>query len=807
MWSDVRYAARTLVKSPIFTLTAIAALALGIGANTAVFSVFNALTLHPPGVSQPDRVVVARVKYEKLNLASIELSAPDFADVRDGKEVFASAAAMQPGDYNYTGGDWPQRLRGAQVTVDWFNVLGARPQLGRVFHSEEDQPNANNEVILAYSAWKRLFGGDPAITDKTVQLNQKSYRVVGVMGPDFEWPAQVDVWTPMGMAAGEFAQGNRYNENLFVIARMKNGISFNQADSYIKLAARRIIDDQGRAGSYARSSRWGMFAIPLTDFTFGDVRTPVLILLGAVTFVLLIACSNVAGLMLVRSSGRAREIAIRAALGADRWRLIRQTMAEALVLISGGVLVGLVLAYTGVQLLVQFAPEGVAPGVAINLDRYVLLFTLAVGVLAGILFGIAPAWQVSSIHRYEALKEGNRTGGSGRHSGFVRSVLVAGELALALVLLVCAGLFIKTLSRMQQVNTGFEPRGVITATLALPQTQYKEEAQQAAFYRSVLERLSSTAGVQVAGAGLPLPFTGSNWGASFGIEGVPTQPGDPGPHGSIRFVTPGYFTALGIPLREGRLFTDQDRIGTEPVVVIDENLARQYWPGQDPVGRRIRRGMSAPWARIVGIVGHVKHNALVGDIDKGVYYFPLLQQPAPQTFFVVKTNGDAAALADAIREAVHSVDAGQPVNDLITMEELISRSLGPRRFGVRLLGFFAAMAVLMAALGLYGVISYTVTQRTQELGIRMALGAERRQVLAMVIGHAARLGGIGIAVGLVFAAIFTYLLRSLFFQVSAFDPAIFTVVAMGLMLVVLAASLAPALRATRVDPVIALRYE
>ncbi len=392
MWSDIRYAARTLVKSPVFALTAIAALALGIGANTAIFSVFNGLMLHPAGVSEPDRVVVTRVKYDKLNLKSIPVSAPDFADIRRGEQVFSAAAAMVEADYNYTGGDWPERLEGAQVTWQWFSVFGARPELGRVFRPEEDQPKANQEVVLAYSAWKRVFGGDPAIVGKTIQLNQQSYRAVGVMGPEFRWPSQADLWTPLGLPPNEYAEQNRYNEGLFVVARMKSGVPFAQANAFVKLAARRLIEEHDPEHGYARDSGWGMFLVPLTEFVFGDVKTPVLILLGAVTFVLLIACANIAGLMLVRSSARSREIVVRAALGAGRWRLIRQTLAESLVLAATGTLAGLGVAYGGVRLLLALAPESLATGVAISLDRYVLLFTVGVGILAGVLFGLAPAW-------------------------------------------------------------------------------------------------------------------------------------------------------------------------------------------------------------------------------------------------------------------------------------------------------------------------------------------------------------------------------------------------------------------------------
>jgi putative ABC transport system permease protein len=470
-------------------------------------------------------------------------------------------------------------------------------------------------------------------------------------------------------------------------------------------------------------------------------------------------------------------------------------------------LAGLFAAYGGVRLLMLAAPEQFTTGVAISLDRYVLLFTAGVGIVAGLLFGMAPAWQVASFHQYEALKEGGRTGTAGFGRQRLRSVLVAGELALALVLLVGAGLLLKSLSRIEELSTGFNPHGVMTAALSLPANEYKTDEQRIAFFRAVIDRLRSTPSVRAAGAGTPLPFSGGSASASFQIEGRPLGPGDPGPHGNIRAVTPGYFTALEIPLREGRLFTDQDRQGSEPVVLIDENLARQYWPHQDPVGQHLRRGQRGPWATIVGVVGHVKHSALVGDSDKGVYYYPLYQTGIPYNFFVAKTDANPLSLADAIREAVRAVDPNQPVHDLKSMDQRIAESLGPQRFALRLLGFFAAVAVLLAALGLYGVISYTVTQRTQEIGIRMALGAERGQLLGLVIGQALRLALAGVVVGAVVAVALARLLSSQLFEVRAFDPVTLGATALVLMLVALAASYGPARRATRVDPMIALRYE
>jgi putative ABC transport system permease protein len=804
--SDLRYGLRTLAKNPGFAAVAVLTLALGIGANTAIFSVVNGLLLHPAGIPHADRLVAVRAKYVKLNLKSISLSVPDFADARDSKQVFAAAAIGNSADFNYTGGDFPERLLGAAITWEWFDVFEVKPMLGRVFTPEEDQPNANHEVVLAYATWQRLFGGDPAIVGKSLELNQQSYKVIGVMGPGFRWPDQCDLWTPLGLAPGEYAASNRYNESYFTVARLKPGASFKQASALMNLVTQHDIEHDP-SGGYAKRAGWGIFIVPLTDFVFGDIRTPLFILMGAVGFVLLIACSNIAGLMLAKATSRAREFAIRAALGAGRWQLIRQALVESLLLSGAGVLVGLLLAWDGVHALLRLAPPDLTSGMTIHLDSYVLGFTAGVGLLAGIIAGVAPAWCSSRTDPQATLKEGGWSDVASRGRQRLRAGLVAGELALALVLLVGAGLFLKSLSRIQDVSPGFDPHGVMTAALALPETQYKEDDKQFAFYRSVLERLSGSPGVQSAAFAVPLPFSGSNWSASFNIEGRVVPPGDPGPHANQRFVTAGYFAAMGIPLREGRYLTDDDRKGTLPAVVIDDTLARQYWPGQDPVGKRLRRGSSAPWEMVVGVVGHVKHSALVGDGDKGVIYHSLYQVPSQLVFMVAKTKGKAAGLAGAVREAVRAADSNQPVHDLKSMDQRIAESLGPRRFAVTLLGIFAGLSLLMAALGLYALISYTVAQRTHEIGIRMSLGAQRIEVMKLVLVYAMRLAVVGAIAGGVAAVIFARLVASQLFDVGSFDPLTFGGMALFLIAVALAASLVPARRATKVDPMVALRYE
>ena len=810
MTSSLRITCRSLAKSPAFSLTAIAALALGIGANTAIFSVVNQVLLNPAGVSHPERIVSLRAKYDKLALNSIPVSVPDFADVQKSTELFESAAMLGQGNFNYTGSGMPERLQGASVSVQWFDVFGVKPRLGRVFQPEEDRPNANQEVVLSFAAWKRLFGQDASVLGRTIELNQTPYHVIGVMGPEFQWPANADLWVPLGLPANAYDTGNRFNENYQAVVRLKPGIPFEKASAYMTILTDRVRNDGTGYGNYAKASAWGMFVVPFTDFIAGNTKTPMLVLLASVGFVLLIACSNIAGLMLARASGRAREIAVRAALGASRWDLIRQTMSESLVLSFAGAAVGLALSFAGIRGLLALAPQNTAVALDVRIDLTVLLFTVAATIMAGILFGIAPAWQISRLDRFDALREGGRSGAAGLRRQTLRAGLVIGEVALALVLLVGAGLFLRSLAALEDVNPGFQPKGLITAAVALPPTQYADSAKQIAFYRAVLDQLSALPGVTQSAAAVPVPFDGQGGSASFSIEGRPSPPGDPGPHGDIAFVSPGYFAALKIPVKSGRVFTDQDRANTTSVALIDETLAREYWPSQNPVGQHIRNGGGkTPWSTIVGVVGHTKNSDLAGDTVKGKYYFAMLQQsfPFPFTTFVARTEADPLRLSAALREAVGAVDPTLAVSRISLLSDMVSASLASKRFVVTLLGIFAGLALLMAVIGLYGVISYSVTQRTQEIGIRMALGAQPAGVLSLVIGQGMQLAGIGAAIGLAASLAFSRLLKNQLFQVSAFDPLTFLVMALVLIAAALLATYIPARRATRVDPMEALRHE
>ena len=713
--------------------------------------------------------------------------------------------------FNYTGGDSPERLVGSEVTWQWFDVFGATPILGRPFRAEDDQPGANQVAVLSYETWQRLFGGSRAVLGRALELNQKTYRVIGVMGPNFHWPKKAALWTPMGLPAERFTPSNRFNESFTVVARLRQGVSYQSAASFMKVLTKRAEESERDTGVFGKSAQWSMGLEPFTELNSGNLETPMLILLGAVAFVLLIACSNIAGLMLVRATGRARELAIRMSLGASRSDLIRQAFTESFVLAVVGTVLGLLAASAITQAMVAFAPKQLASGVTVEMDQYVLLFAIAVGVVTALLFGLAPAWQMSRLgQKYERLQEGGRANTEGRQKQRLRGALVVAQVGLALVLLFGAGLFIKSLRKLHDVSTGFRPQGVMSASVALPDAQYHDEDKQDAFYRALLDHLSQSAGVQAAAVVEPLPFSGDDSSASFNVEGRATAAGEPGPHGGIRSVSANYFEVMGIPLLAGRYFTDADRKGSLPVAVIDENLARQYWPNENAIGKRLRNGNQDEWSTIVGVVAHVKHSQLAGDSAKGVYYYPLFQKAgegALSSFVVAKGLAPPAQLGDEIRRAVQSVDAMQAVFDLKSMDERIAMALGPQQFAASLLTTFAGAALLLAALGLYGVINYNVAQRTRELGLRAALGARRSQILSMVIGYGLKLVLVGAIFGFVAAIALAKLLSAQLFEVSVFDPATFGLTALILGSVVLLAAFIPAWRATQVDPMVALRYE
>jgi predicted permease len=803
---DARYTLRSLRKNPGFTSIAVLTIALGIAANTAIFSVINTLFLHPPGVAHADHLVAIRVRYDKLSLKNISVSLTDFADIRDSKSVFSNAAATLPDNFNYTGGTVPERLLGARVTSQWFDTFGIRPLLGRGFTVAEDVPGAEHVAVLSYATWQRLFGKDPTIISKNIVLNDQSFRVIGVMGPEFNWPIQAQMWVPMGVAAKEFGPENRFNESYDAVARLAPGVSRQQAEAWVAMLSKRVASGSDDAGRYARSSMWGMFTESFSELIYGDLRAPLTVLAGTVGFVLLICCANVAGLMLARSSRRSRELAIRTALGARRVFLVRQLLLESFIIAGCGTLLGVGAAVVAVRNAGSIAPAGSIGNIEAPLDGTVLLFSIGAGVLSALIFGLAPAWSIASAKTFESLKEAGRSSMSGKGRQRMRSALVIAEVAIALVLLVGAGLFLKSFVRTQQLSPGFDARGVMTANISLDQHSYADKQKRAVFYTAIAQELAARNGIEDAGITYGLPFSDMGGSSSFAIEGRELGPGDPGPHSDIATATPGYFKALRIPLRAGRYFTAEDRQDSEPVAIIDDSLARQYWHEGNPIGARIKRGKE--WTRIVGVVGHVNRSSLAADTGKGLTYYPQGQSPQTDAQIVARTSGDPAPIARSIRDAVRTIDPSQAaVYDLKPMSDLIAASLGPRRFAVSMLVAFSATALLMAVLGLYGVVSYSVSQRSQEIGVRMALGARLSQVLWMVISESMRLVVAGVAIGFVVSLALARLLGSQLVQISAFDPLTFASMCAVLVAVTLAATFIPARRAANIDPMVALRYE
>ncbi|HEX3560945.1 MAG TPA: ABC transporter permease [Pyrinomonadaceae bacterium] len=810
LWKDIRYAARVLWKSPGFTAVAVIAVALGVGANTAIFSVVNAVLLKPLVYQDPGQLVLINHNYKKIDLRA-SVSAPGYAYYHDNAKSFSDVAAFGPMNINLTGEGEPERLQGMSVTANLFRTLGAQAAQGRTFSAEENRVGSNKVVVLSDAFWRRRFGGLPVL-GKNITLNGEPYTVVGVMPPGFQFgrefaPPGPDLWSPITFTPQQLDPNNNLtSEYLGVVARMKPGVSAGQAQAELNS----IADDLRRQYMPGMDeSNWGLLLTPLDEFVVGKIRTALWILLGAVSFVLLIACANVANLMLARAAVRQKEIAVRTALGASRWRVVQQLLTESVLLSLAGGAVGLLLAMWGVDLLLRLNDNRLPRATEIGLDSRVMLFTLGVSLLTGVVFGLAPAFQTSGINLHDTLKEGGRSGKGGVRRG-VRNALAVAEMAFAVVLLVGAGLLVRSFMQLQQVSPGFEPRGALAMMVSLPANKYADPTQRAAFMRQMLEQVRALAGVKSAATTTTLPLSGFNQSGSFGIEGKPTPRGQDSPHGSRWMVSDDYFQTMGIPLVRGRYFDAHDAAEASGVAIIDEALARKYWPGEDPVGKRIAfegTPQQPRWREVVGIVGHVKDEGLEGE-SRAQYYVPYAQNAnAPNLFLAVRAEGDPASLAPAVRGAIAGVDADLPVYRVTTMEQMVADSLAQRRFSMTLFGVFAALALALAVVGLYGVMSYAVAQRTHEFGLRMALGAQRRDILRMVVGQGLVLVGVGLAAGLVGALALTRVMSSLLYGVSATDPLTYAGIALLLAAVALLASYIPARRATKVDPMVALRYE
>lgn len=807
---ELRYSLRQLRKSPGFALVSVLTLALGIGANIAVFSVTNAILLNPSGIPHAAGMVALRARYLALaDLSDIGISAPDFGDAADGKDIFQSAGALRVMNYNLTRENAnPIRLTAAKVSSGYFDAFGVRAFLGRVFTAAEDQPGAEHEVVLSSRTWKEQFGGAADIVGRTLMLNQEPYRVIGVMGADFNWPNRAELYVPLALPPGRYHdQKDRYNENLGGVARLRPGVTVERANAYLAMKAEQNIDSEGEK-SYGRASRWGMFCLPLNEFAAGPMRQALTMLLIAVGMVLLIACANIAGLQIARASARERDLAVRVALGASRAQLMRQAFIESLLLTIFGAILGLVAAVVIAPALMHSIPRMLSAHIEPTFGGPVLLFLVLIAVLCSLLCGVAPAWHRTKPGWFSALQEGSRTGTTSAGRQRARSGLVTTQIALSLLLLVGAGLMLGSLQALQRVELGFDAHNVFSASVALPPTVYDKEEKQAAFYSALQDRLRNIPGVSSAALVDSPPFSGNSGFASFVIKGRPANPNDPGPHGGIRIISSDYFSTLHIPVLMGRAIDAQDRKGTQLVAVVDDYLARQYWPGENPIGQYIgfdtKKG---PWYQIVGIVKHAKSNSLESDGNEGFYFLSIAQNPDTSTYMVVRSSQSPETLDSAVASAVHAVDAGIPLFDIKTMQQRVDESLIARRFVVALLTTFAGLALLLAALGLYGVISYSVTLRTRELGVRMALGAQRSKVLRLVLMQGVRLAVIGMICGALAATALARIFASLLFQVGVLD-AVPLAAAMALLLaVVLLATYLPARRAASIEPMEALRTE
>jgi predicted permease len=806
---DLRYGIRSLLKHPGFTAIAIITLALGIGANTAMFSVINAVLLRPLPYHDPYRLVTIWEESPERDLYQLPISYANYRDWIDQNHVFEQISAYTFTNLNLTGVGEPARLSTVRTSANLFSLVGATPRLGRTFLAEEDKEGGNRVVVLGHGLWQSRFGSDPAIIGKPLTLNNQSYTVVGVMAPNFQFPVgfgymgkvlndPTDLYVPIAATGNEASRGNY---SFFALGRLKPGVTVDQARAEMTTIERRLEQQ------YPDSNTGIGISLVLTqEQTVKEIRPALLVLLGAVAFMLLIACANIANLLLARAASRQKEIAIRTALGASRLRVLRLLLAESLMLSLAGGLLGLLLAFWGTDALMALTPDNIPRLNEVGVDARVFGFTLAVSLVTGIFFGLIPAIHASKPDLNDALKEGSR-GAMGSTAGKrTRSVLVAVEVALSLVLLIGAGLMIKSFARLQQMNLGFNPNKVLAVTLSLSQSRYPEAREQAAFFQETLDRLQSLPGVQSAGATTALPLTLELSGSDFRIEGHPEPEAGKEMIIHTRSTSPGYFGTLGISLIKGRDFSDRDNSDAPKTAIINNELARTYFANEDPLGKRITFDDGESWISIVGVIGNVKQLGLDSSAKPEVY-FPYLQVSEPSMSLVVRTASDPLSLAAAVKNQIQTIDRDLPIDEAKTMEQLLAESVSGRRFNMLLLSVFALVALVLAVVGIYGVMSYTVTQRTHEIGIRVAIGAQSRDVFRMVIGQGMRLAIIGVAFGLVGAFGLTRLMTSMLFGVEPTDPATFVIIAVLLTVVALVACYIPGRRATKVNPLVALRYE
>jgi len=799
---DVRYGIRSLLKQPAFTAIAVITLALGIAGNTVIFSAVNSLLVKPLAFPELDRMVAIWEARLSQGVERNEVTMADYLDWRKQNQTFEQMGLYRWWSANLTGVEPPERIQGFLVSTNFLDVTGVKPFIGRAFSAEEDQPGKDAVVILNYGLWQRRFGGDANIVNKTVSLNGVKRTIIGVLPKEFNYPSGMDVMAPLALTP-ELAS-NRDNHTYYVLGRLKQNVSLPLAQTDLSTIAARLEKDYPQA-----NTGHGVVVYPIVEDTVRFYARALWVLMGAVGFVLLIACANVANLTLARSSTRQREIALRLALGASRSRIIRQLLTESVMVALIGGALGVLIAYWGIDAMRAANPGEAAkfaPGWEhLGINFPVLVFTLGVSVLSGALFGLAPAWQASKPDLNDALKEGGRTTSSSHR---LRNALVVCEVALALMLLVSAGLLLRSFLSLLNTDPGFNSTNLLTMKLVLPAAKYKDDQARAAFYSELLNRIRVLPGVESVAAVNYLPLGGSNSSDIFLIEGLPEPP--PGQEfiGRYRVCTPDYFQTMGIPILKGRAFTEQDKVDAPRVVIVNETLAQRYWPNQDPINKRMRFTgplEKNPWIQVVGVVKDVKH-ALSLPMSSD-YYLPQNQDTWSSMVLVAKTKTEPMSMAAPIRQQVWAIDKDEPVFDVRTMQQVRALSVALYSFSSVTLTIFAAVALILSAVGIYGVMAYVVTQRTHEIGIRMALGARSRDVLRLVVRHGMTLALIGVGVGLGGAWALTRFMSSLLVGVSPTDAVTLSAVSLCLISIALIACYLPARRATKVDPLVALRYE
>ena len=801
LFIDLRYALRGLMKRKGFAGIAVLTLALGIGATTATFTVVDAVLLRKLPVADPDRVVVVHNQMPKLNLPRTVVSGPHYLDYSRQTDIFESTAAFVTRNFNLTGVNIPERVQAGRVTATFFPTLGINPVAGRFFTPEEDKFGNERVAVLSTALWKRLYSSNSSVLNSSIQLNGDNYQLIGIAPEGIEeiYP-NVDLWVPMAFTARELSPERRGSLVYTMIARLQQGTTIKHAQDVMTGVARNI--------SGSDPDIFNIEVRSLTDEYVSDVRRPLFVLLCAVIAVLLISCANVANLLLARATVRSHEIAVRAALGAGRGRIIRQLLTESLVIAFLGGALGILLAFWGTKALLALAPSTLPRLSGVQVDLRILLLSLGASLVCGVIFGLVPALTASKTNLVSSLKESERTDSPSGTRQWLRRTFVVAEVAIALVLLISAGLLVRSFAKVLDVKPGFDAQNVLTLRLSLPNAQYDKATKVAAFYDNVLARVSTLPGVLHAGAAYQTPFTPGADNSMFVIRGRHANPGDPPPHADYAFVSSDYFKAIGLPILKGRDFQASDmRAGNyfapNSVAIIDEELAKRFWPNGDALGGGISWSDNGPYATIVGICATAQLKDLTEEL-KGTFYLPAY---VSFSTLVVRTSGDPRPLTPAIRDQVLAVDPNQPVYDVKTMDERVAVTLETRRFAVVLLSVFGALALILAAIGLYGVLAFAVSQRTREIGIHIALGARARDVLVLVIRQGMSLVAIGVVLGVAGAFALTRLMRSLLFEVGPVDPLTFVSVSLLLAAVGFIACYVPARRATKVDPLVALRYE